>query len=594
MAEDDCIQYLGTVRRPGARALPPFLSSLMSPRPVTGIALNIEKSGAEPGRTLIFRKGEVAVVHIGRRPGSDSDNRKADAGKAFFACPVVSRHHAKIAFSDSGHCYLIDTKSHHGTHVRKRDEAVSKQLNDETPTLLADGDVVTFGKSVGSDKGLVRPVVARIELLYGSQPPFKPLVVPGVSEPQRSPSGRYGVYVPTSSASEGSSSSDEQDSPDSHDSDVEEISRPPRAAVRPPWHASNSDSTSPLQGVRKPSPECFVPRQYSPFAFSDEYRAFSPGPQDPAPLFGRDPCLNVGFDPYSIFEEEVDLEEIDHDEVDHDDNSDNSNYSRSTSPMDLSSSPEPSDPPAANKETENPMAVGEPVIIGAWPRSRSSSPPSVFSSSFPSLRILPPSRIVAPVEQLPAATPVVIEPPKAVDLVENESDDDEVIVVDKVEPEKSVDNSETTQLRASVATVKTEVAKLHAHRRKYKQRFNDNLHVMGEKFADLEEKTTEAHDLYNALSERLEENVDACHQAQAQIDALQIRMDDAPSYVETPPHVEEAKARAKVLEELVAEMTTLRNDARKEMTDELQSIREAKEALRSLTEQVQAEVSFCI
>lgn len=123
MAEDDCIQYLGT--RPAARALPslPFLSSsqrpvtgqwprslcslndsyqLISPVPI-GLALYIEKSGTEPGHSLIFRKAEEPVVHIGRRPGSDGDKRKSEAGKAFFTCPVVSRHHAKIAFSDSGH-----------------------------------------------------------------------------------------------------------------------------------------------------------------------------------------------------------------------------------------------------------------------------------------------------------------------------------------------------------------------------------------------------------------------------------------------------------------------------------------------------------
>ncbi|KAJ7918744.1 hypothetical protein B0H13DRAFT_1991536 [Mycena leptocephala] len=572
MSEDDCIQYLGTKLATRALPSPPFLSS--SQRPVTGVALYIEKSATEPSHGLIFRKAEEPVVHIGRRPGSDNDKRKSEPGKAFFTCPVVSRHHAKIAFSDSGHCYLIDLHSHHGTHVRKRDEAVSKQLNPETPTLLADGDVVTFGKSVGSDKGLVRPVVARVDLLYGSQPPLKPLVVPEVAEgkyPLRTPSGRYGVYVPASS--EGSSSSDEGASPDSHDSDIEEISGPSHAAVCPPWHNNNSNSTSPLQGAQKQTPECFsAPRQYSPFEFSDPYRAFSPGPQEvlraSSPLFDRDSFYNVGFDAYSndVFEDD-----------DNDDNSDNSNFSRSTSPMDLSSSPEPSD----DLNKESPMAIGEPVIIGAWPRSRSSSP-SVFSSSFPSIRI-------APVEKLVVVTPVMNESPKAVDPVGNESDDDEGIVADKDDSEKSVDNSETVQLKASLATIKAEVGKLHAHRRKYKQRFNDNIHVMGEKFADLEERTTEAHDLYHLLSDRLEENVDACQQAQAQLDALQVRMDDTPERApeaETPPYVEEAKARAKALEDLIVEMTTLRDNARKEMTDELQSIRDAKGALKALAEQV--------
>ncbi|KAF7356840.1 hypothetical protein MVEN_01019600 [Mycena venus] len=587
MSEDDCIQYLGT--RPSTRALPspPFLSS--SQRPVTGVSLYIEKSATEASYGMLFRKAEEPVVHIGRRPGSDGDKRKSEPGKAFFSCPVVSRNHAKIVFSDSGHAYIIDLHSHHGTHIRKKDEAVSKQLNPEgTPQLLADGDVVTFGKSVGSDKGLVRPVVARVDLLYGSQPPLKPLVVPGAPEGQqksllRTPSGRYGVYV--SASSEGSSSSDERASPDSHDSDIEEISGLSPVAVRPPWHDNSSgsgDSASSPQVTRKQSPERFsAPRNYSPFAFSDDYRAFSPGP--PEPLFDRDSAFhNVGFDAYSndIFEDD-----------DNDDNSDNSSYSsrRSNSPMDLSSSREPSEPPTgAVKESQ--LAVGEPVIVGAWPRSRSSSPVSVFSSSLPVIRLGLASR---PAEEAAPVKPAANDPAKVVDSVENDSDV-EAITVDKDDTEKALDSTETVQLKASLATVKAEVAKLHAHRRKYKQRFNDNIQVMGDKFSNLEERTTEAHDLYNLLSDRLEENVEACYQAQVQLDALQVRMDetpDKPIEPETPPYVEEAKVRAKVLEELVTEMTTLRDTARKEMADELQSIREAKEALKSLTEQIQVQTA---
>ncbi|KAF8196707.1 hypothetical protein K438DRAFT_1825438 [Mycena galopus ATCC 62051] len=456
MPEDDCIQYLGT--RPAARALPspPFLSN--SQRPVTGVALYIEKSATEAGHGLIFRKADEPVVHIGRRPGSDSDKRKSEPGKAFFTCPVVSRHHAKIAFSDSGHCYIIDLNSHHGTHIRKKDEAVSKQLNSETPTLLADGDVVTFGKSVGSDSGLVRPVVARVDLLYGSQPPLKPLVVPGTPEGQqksllRTLSGRYGVYVPTGSSSEGSSSSDEQASSDSHDSDIEEISAPKPTVVRLPWHdnSSGSDSASSPQGAQKKIPDFFsAPKPYSPFGFSDEYRAFSPGLQEPAspsfepasPFFDRDSSFyNVGFDAYSndIFEDD------DNDDED-EDNSDNDSYSRSNSSMDLSSSPEPSDPPADTSKE----AAGEPTVVGAWPRSRSSSPVSVFSSSFPSVRIVAPS---APVEPAPMK-PVSNDAAKmVVDSVENDSDV-EVTPTDKDDSEKSVDSTETAQLKASLATVK--------------------------------------------------------------------------------------------------------------------------------------------
>lgn len=77
---------------------------------------------------------------------------------------------------------------------------------------------------------------------------------------------------------------------------------------------------------------------------------------------------------------------------------------------------------------------------------------------------------------------------------------------------------------------------------------------MGDRFSDIEERTTEAHDLYNLLSDRLEEHVDACHLAQRQLDALQARMDetpDKPIEPEMPPYFEEAKAKAKILEEMV-------------------------------------------
>jgi predicted nucleic acid-binding Zn-ribbon protein len=102
----------------------------------------------------------------------------------------------------------------------------------------------------------------------------------------------------------------------------------------------------------------------------------------------------------------------------------------------------------------------------------------------------------------------------------------------------------------------TEVAKLHAHRRKYKQRFNDNIHITGEQFVDLEERTTEVHDLYNALSERLDEGMEANQNAQAQIDALQSQInavpeEAAPQVEATPSYAEEAKASIQALEQMV-------------------------------------------
>lgn len=53
---------------------------------------------------MLFRRANTSVVHIGRRSGFDPDKRSEDAelGNAMFRCAVVSRKHAKIAFSDSG------------------------------------------------------------------------------------------------------------------------------------------------------------------------------------------------------------------------------------------------------------------------------------------------------------------------------------------------------------------------------------------------------------------------------------------------------------------------------------------------------------
>lgn len=266
------------------------------------------------------------------------------------------------------------------------------------------------------------PVVARVELLYGSQSPLKPLIVPDgavegqTSSPLRPPSGRYGVYAPTSS--EASSSSDESPSPDSHDSDVEEISGP--AIRQHPWHEETSDSIFNNQGHSWKG-------ILGDFPF--------PHPQD-----DREAVCNVGFDAYSndVFEEDVD-------------NSENSQFSRSTSPMELSSSPEPADPPAAENKASS-MAAGEPVVVGAWPRSRS---PSIFSSSFP------PTRIVVPVEKCVAATPIVNEPQSS-----DETDDVwpapnaanvpvvDSVVVENVEADTPAESSETLQINASLATLK--------------------------------------------------------------------------------------------------------------------------------------------
>lgn len=69
--------------------------------------------------------------------------------------------------------YITDLHSHHGTHILRPGELVSTSLRPEVPTVVADGDLITFGKSVGRDAYLVRPVVVRVQLVFGGDAPAR-------------------------------------------------------------------------------------------------------------------------------------------------------------------------------------------------------------------------------------------------------------------------------------------------------------------------------------------------------------------------------------------------------------------------------------
>lgn len=117
--------------------------------------------------------------------------------------------------------YLIDLSSHHGTYLLKVGHAAPVPLAPEVPTPLADGDVVTFGKSVGKDADLVRPVSARVKFSLQSadhserSPP---------THIQRTNSGRFGVLTDIDSSSSSS------------DSEVEEVD-PPEVLPSNPYRA---------------------------------------------------------------------------------------------------------------------------------------------------------------------------------------------------------------------------------------------------------------------------------------------------------------------------------------------------------------------
>ena len=73
-----------------------------------GIRLHVEKSGESEAYSLLFKRENTSVIHIGRRSGQEPDKCHSDnLTSAMFRCAVVSRKHAKIVFSDSGHvCFF--------------------------------------------------------------------------------------------------------------------------------------------------------------------------------------------------------------------------------------------------------------------------------------------------------------------------------------------------------------------------------------------------------------------------------------------------------------------------------------------------------
>ncbi|KJA18914.1 hypothetical protein HYPSUDRAFT_911499 [Hypholoma sublateritium FD-334 SS-4] len=285
---DDDIVFLGT-----SRPTIPLPKARPSVRPVTGITLHVEKNGDVAAHRLTFRRATTAVVHVGRRSASDAagdDSSSGGDGAASFRCAVVSRRHAKVAFSDSGHAYLIDLGSHHGTHVRSPADRSARALVPETPTLLVDGDLITFGKPVGKGDESVRPIVARVELVYtpvlanatdgsitnSSSRPTTPSTAHVFSV---SSSGRYGIPVGISafSSSASSSSSDAEGESVDHDSfsDIEEI--PP-----PPSH-STTQSQPQMQSQRESQPHI-----QSPTASQDQSSSWSVHPAPPIPyIFGK-------------------------------------------------------------------------------------------------------------------------------------------------------------------------------------------------------------------------------------------------------------------------------------------------------------------
>jgi len=358
----------------------------------TGIVLYVEKSDESEAHVLRFDRDESSSILVGRRPGTESESRTLDQEntRAMFRCAVVSRRHAKIVFMNSGNVcasafvgqhrqptdgcqvFIIDLDSHHGTHIRKPGETSSKMLASKIPIQLSDGDIITFGKTVGRNEEMVRPIVARVQLLHGgsSTATIKPLVVPDTLAD--GPSSSRCVPISPSSSSSDEAYNGQSDVY----SDCEEISPPSHVNVTPadvPQAESQSKTESHLgrafEVLKRFIPTPPIPAVQSqcdasprPDERSRQFGSLSSSmisPSDLPPLWSL-PTSRISFTPrypsVDLPDQFIDLPPINPIKTSH-----VIDFSGSDSPMDLASlSPPP------------PEQV--PFAVGAWADVSSTSP----------------------------------------------------------------------------------------------------------------------------------------------------------------------------------------------------------------------------
>ncbi|KAH9475154.1 hypothetical protein JR316_0012265 [Psilocybe cubensis] len=632
-----------------------------------GVTLHIEKQGAnDAGYRMLFRKANTSVVHIGRRSGLEADTSFArskdhEQGSAMFRCAVVSRRHAKIAFSDSGHAYLIDLGSHHGTHIRKAGEKFSRTIKPETSTLLGDGDIVTFGKSVGKGEEMVKPIVARIELIHAghvtSKMPFNPLVVPPTNSPvlsgrsvsKPSTSGRYGVHTSSSSSDESYSSHSGMYS------DIEEIP-PPKTNLNPsvslndnsttnkdasdntdntihnddsgskgPGNSSNPRSLGQALNVLKrflpPSQQSSTPRllpsvseiverpfaHMSSFLFGPDSYPTTPGiahpdtlpPVNLSLLNGRPESSNPQSQNNSILSSPsmARLPMLSENSIVGFDASQHDIYephsrSRSHSPMDLSSPspsfkvivggrlsiPPPSIISAPFSPTRNSPSLSPPHILAPLAPSSSEGGPASISAepsrSDPEIQNMGMPLVASPDENRSERFAIHYRDPfDEIDPPESKGPDD-----------PSVSPLRFRQMEDTVQSLKVEVSKLHSQRRKYKSRFNSNVQVISEKLGEFDDRLLEVNAEYillanqidriqdidladlNSHIEMIQENVDSI--AEERDEDAQQRKNDK----------EDVRATLNEFGDAIADLKSFRDGMKKEVDDELASMKALHEA----------------
>lgn len=576
---DDEVEYLGTnFAQPAACPCDPQ-------QPVTGVTLHVESCGGKPTHSISFFNARTSHVHIGRKSISDdrSMRKENDDQNAVFACPVVSAKHAKLVLASSGHVYIVDLKSRHGTHLRKKGETTSRMLQPEVETTLADGDVVTFGKAVGQGATLVSPVTVRIEFLRDildmrDSPPW--CLTPAESSsprPRKLSTGRYGLNSPISypsspshsseSLSSPSGSSNEAASHSDHESDIEEI---------PSWEELRSCVSS----LRQDFPADFLggsllgkmPSLGSLMRdichkIADPLDIDSPQPWSPPAIAAIAP-IDDDDAPSSI----IHLED-----------------SRSHSPMELST-PSPSPP----------QAPEEPEVVGAWPPSRADSlQPAVhrsdesnrvklpsmcsfghmgslesgsfdsFPERLPSLSNFPP---FAPLEDEPAIlAPIPVLP----SIAEVRSDESQISGHD-----------DHGNLRDSIKIIEGRVNALHSSVTDIKNRHaltEDDLYDLQHQVDMLEPES----DQLFARLEAAEDKLSTLSDLQDQVSELQSKADAERCDTFVPP-VADVKACADALNALVIEMKTLREETEKRVEARIQTIQIARtEALSVIAAEVE-------
>ena len=69
---------------------------------VLGLTLRVDAWGDQEPITLRYFKDRTQVIHIGRKSAQNPGKYIATDERALFQCPVVSRQHAKLTFTEGG------------------------------------------------------------------------------------------------------------------------------------------------------------------------------------------------------------------------------------------------------------------------------------------------------------------------------------------------------------------------------------------------------------------------------------------------------------------------------------------------------------